>query len=184
MSSGEIVYTGPVTEALTYFDQCGFPCQKHVNPADHLIDTTTVDRRTMQTEEQSTERVNALILSWKRRIPTSTDIKEKDHSRTTTPRTRFNTIGVSFLRQVWYLTHRNFWITIRDPLGLGGFVLEAIIIGMAIGWIYYKIPPTLTGIRARQGFIYSVLGFQGYILLLFTIYKASVDMKVPQSQLF
>ena len=29
-----------------------------------------------------------------------------------------------------------------------------------------------------QGFIYAVLGLQGYLLLLFTTWKVSVDMKV------
>ena len=51
-------------------------------------------------------------------------------------------------------------------------------IGVFVGWIFYKIPGSLTGIRSMQGFIYTVIGLQGYLLLLFTTWKVSVDMKV------
>jgi hypothetical protein len=140
-----------------------------------------VDRRTPEAEEQSSARVTTLTLAWRRRNPPSSNVKKEDLSSDTERQQPRFTQGVFLLRQIRYLTHRNCWISIRDPLGLGGFLLEAIIIGTAAGWIFYRIPPTLTGIRAMQGFIYSVLGLQGYILLLFTIYKVSVDMKVLQS---
>lgn len=178
LSSGQTVYTGPVTEALTYFDQNGFPCPQHVNPADHLIDIITVDTRTPQAEEQSSDRVNSLILSWQRIQLPSLNGTEKD----TTLSPPIKPIKVSLIREIWYLTSRNFWITIRDPFGLGGFLLASIISGTLVGWIFYKIPQTLTGVRTMQGFIYTVLSLQGYLLLVFTIYKVSIDMQVPQSE--
>lgn len=66
----------------------------------------------------------------------------------------------------------------RDPYGLGGFLFEGVFIGVFVGWIFYKIPGSLTGIRSMQGFIYTVIGLQGYLLLLFTTWKVSVDMRV------
>jgi hypothetical protein len=175
LSGGQTVYSGPVTDVLTYFDNLSYPCPAHVNPADHLIDLSTVDTRTSSAEETSSVRVSSLIQSWKRHQLTSSVGPE---SLTTPPEAPVNSPGVSLFRQIWYLTTRNFWITVRDPYGLGGFLFEGIFIGVFVGWIFYKIPGSLTGIRSMQGFIYTVIGLQGYLLLLFTTWKVSVDMRV------
>jgi hypothetical protein len=117
-----------------------------------------------------------LILSWKRKQIVSS--AGENLGPAALSEASIKAPGVPLLCQTWYLTTRNFWITIRDPFGLGGFLFEAVIIGVIIGWIFYKIPSSLTGIRAMQGFIYTVIGLQGYLLLLFTTWKVSVDMKV------
>jgi len=166
-----------VADVLTHFDHLGFPCPQHVNPADHLIDISTIDNRTEAAEQESSQRVTILIQAFKsQRLGSPTAVQNRPTTATSNAPDR--TRDVSLFRQTWYLTTRNFWITIRDPKGLLGFLLEAIIIGTVVGWIFLKIPPTLTGIRSMQGFIYTVLGLQGYLLLLFTTYKVSLDMRV------
>jgi hypothetical protein len=165
-----------VNDVLTYFDEQGFPCPPHVNPADHLIDVATVDTRTPEAEEETGTRVTTLVLAWKRSLLLSS--AGPPAPPISPPEAPIKSPGVSLFRQTWYLTTRNFWITIRDPYGLGGFLFEGIFIGVFVGWIFLKIPPTLTGIRTMQGFIYTVVGLQGYLLLLFTTWKVSVDMKV------
>jgi ABC-2 type transporter len=176
LSRGEIVYTGPVTDVLSHFDPLGYPCPEHVNPADHLIDISTIDTRTEDAERESSARVTTLIQAF--RTEPAAPLTEDSRPVTATSTSPVRSRKVSLFRQIWYLTTRNFWITIRDPHGLLGFLLEAVIIGTIVGWIFLKIPPTLTGIRTMQGFIYTVLGLQGYLLLLFTTYKVSLDMKV------
>ena len=176
LSTGRTVYSGPVSDVLTYFDSLGFPCPQHVNPADYLIDISTVDTRTPDLEIQSSERVDELIHSWKRAQLVSSSGEPTHPLLPSEP--PIKSPGVSIFRQVWYLTTRNFRITVRDPFGLGGFLFEGIFIGVLIGWIFYKIPPTLTGIRSMQGFTYTVIGLQGYLLLLFTTWKVCNDMRV------
>lgn len=163
-------------EVLTYFDQLSFPCPARVNPADHLIDISTVDNRTPQAEEESSVRVDSLILSWRRGQLSTTSRLVRPSGMP--PGAPIQAPGVSTLRQIWYVTTRSFLITVRDPYGLVGFLFGALLIGTVVGWIFYKIPPTLSGIRSMQGFIYTTLGFQGYLVLLFTTLKVSVDMKV------
>lgn len=179
LSSGQTVYSGPVSEVLTYFDQHSFPCPQHVNPADHLIDISTIDTRTTEAEEHTSTRVNSLILSWRRSQLVSSEVEAR--GPITPPAPSIKSTGVPLFRQTWYLATRNFWITIRDPFGFTGFLFEAVIIGTVVGWIFYKIPSTLSGIRAMQGFIYAALGLQGYLLLLFTTWKVCADMKVHPS---
>jgi ABC-2 type transporter len=177
LSSGQTVYTGPVANVLAHFDGLGLPCPDHVNPADHLIDISTVDTRTAEMEQQSAARVNSLLVAWKHSL---IGISSGNHPvPSTIPVVTVKEPGVSIFRQIYYLFTRNFWITVRDPFGLGVFLLEAIIIGAFVGWIFFQIPSTLSGIRSLQGFMYVCVGMQGYLLLLFTTWKVSVDMRVP-----
>ena len=177
------MYSGRVADVLTHFDRLGFPCPQHVNPADHLIDVSTIDNRTEAAEQASSQRVTTLIQAFKsERIDSPTSAQNRP--TTSTSNSPALTRGVSLFRQTWYLTTRHFWIAIRDPKGLSGFLLEAIIIGTVVGWIFLKIPSTLTGIRSMQGFIYTVLGLQGYLVLLFTTYKVSLDMRVQKTLLY
>ena len=170
------MYTGPVSSVLSYFDAQFLPCPSHVNPADHLIDVSTIDLRTVALESDSKARVTNLLQTWSRsQLASSAGVAPATQ---VPPALEIKAPGVPLWRQTWYLTERNFWIIIRDPFGLGGFLFEAIIIGTVVGWIFLKIPGSLTGIRSRQGLIYTVLGLQGYLLLLFTTWKVSVDMKV------
>jgi hypothetical protein len=171
------VYTGAVSNVLDYFARRGFPCPVHVNPADHLIDVATVDTRTLTAEAHSADRVNALLESWTQQTSPSPDTPL---ARTTTPiDPQIPDPGVSLFRQIWYLTTRNLRTTVRDPFGLGGFLFEGVFVGTLVGWTFYNIPRTLTGIRSMQGFIYSAIGMQGYLILLFTTWKVTVDMPVP-----
>lgn len=181
MSSGQTVYTGPVSDVLGHFDDLGFPCPDHVNPADHLIDISTVDTRTVEDEQSTTARVESLLLAWKRsRLGSS---RGPINVPSAIPVVTVRDPGVSIFRQIWYLFTRNFWITVRDPFGLGGFLLEAILIGVFVGWIFFQIPSTLSGVRSMQGFMYVCVGMQGYLVLLFTTWKVSVDMRVYPCQL-
>ena len=168
-----------MSSALNYFDAQSLPCPSHVNPADHLIDISTLDLRTPALESVSTARVTALLENWTHSQLTSSAGATAPPEEPPSPPVK--SPGVPLWRQTWHLTKRNFWITVRDPFGLGGFLFEAVIIGTALGWIFWKIPRTLTGIRSMQGFIYTVLGLQGYLLLLFTTWKVSVDMKVSHN---
>ena len=41
LSLGSQVYHGPARQALAYFDNLGFPCEEHENPADFFLDVLT-----------------------------------------------------------------------------------------------------------------------------------------------
>ena len=131
LSSGQTVFTGAVSSALTYFDAQSLPCPPHVNPADHLIDISTLDLRTPALESVSTARVTGLLENWTRsQLTSSAGVTAPPEEPPSPP---VKSPGVPLWRQTWHLTKRNFWITIRDPFGLGGFLFEAVIIGTVLG---------------------------------------------------
>jgi len=61
LSQGRVAYAGPGAEAVPYFGALGFPCPETLNPADYIVDITSVDLRTPAAEAESRARVARLI---------------------------------------------------------------------------------------------------------------------------
>lgn len=60
---GFVVYNGAVTHMPQYFESLGHPCPGNVNFADFVLDVVSLQMS--ETKEQSQNRVNYLIQSWK-----------------------------------------------------------------------------------------------------------------------
>ena len=83
---------------------------------------------------------------------------------------------VGFLRQLTVLTDRTLKVTYRDPMGMVGAIGESILMAIITGYIFYDLQRTQAGIRSRQGALYISVGLQGYLFLLFEIYRLTMDV--------
>ena len=191
LAKGSPVYFGSAVAAPTYFENLGYELPPFVNPAEHLIDLAAVDTRTEELEASSLVRVNRLHQSWQREItsrketgPIATAEKldtnwdaEKatgagqDMSKATPKQT-------SLTRQVKVLTSRTFKVTLRDPLGVFGSLFESVGMAIIMGWIFLSLPKTLSGIRSREGALYTAAALQGYLILLYDTYRLTIDIEL------
>ena len=64
LSRGRVVYAGPTTKILEYLSTLGTTCPHESNPADFIIDASSLDTRDAEKEEKSKGRVDKLIQSW------------------------------------------------------------------------------------------------------------------------
>lgn len=64
MSDGRLVYHGPTEQALDYFTGIGYVCPEHYNPAEFLADLVSVDHSSPESEKETRERLDALVLAW------------------------------------------------------------------------------------------------------------------------
>lgn len=174
LSRGNIAYTGPTIECLSWFDRL-LPggLRPHVNPADYLIDIVAVDTRNSEAEDESQARVNRLLAAWSKEseVRSAADKTTREHSRAPVQRVKRTQHSVPFLQQVQVLTSRTLLTTIRDPFGLVGSWSEAIFMGLVCGLIFYKIPHNLAGIRSTQAAFYLICAGHSYLLILFEIYR-------------
>ncbi|KAJ3322424.1 hypothetical protein HDU76_013893 [Blyttiomyces sp. JEL0837] len=65
LSKGDVVYCGPAQDATNYFAGIGHPIPDQMNPAEFLIDITSVDNRDQETEARGRARLNGLIEAWR-----------------------------------------------------------------------------------------------------------------------
>jgi hypothetical protein len=185
LARGNVIYSGEVSGIEEYFRSLGRPFPKHMNPADFIIDESSVDYRSPEAEEASTARVDALIAAWREyeahihslvtnQVPL--EAASTSASAAAEPNLGEEMRGGAarpppLWRQISVLTRRTFKTTYRDPLGLSGCLAEAILMGIIAGWIFYKMDGSLSGIRSRQAALYMAASLQGYLILLFETYR-------------
>lgn len=185
LSEGNLIYSGLASESILHFHRLGYTLPEYMNPAEFLIDLTTLD--TQRPDRGSSSHVHAESLSsaWHAAVQTEkkagmqpadfplANVQPGEHPQTFKP---------GFWRSVTVQTSRTTKVTLRDPLGLTASLLEAILLGIIAGWIFLNLDKTLSGIRSREGALYCAAVLQGYLVLLQETYRLSSDVKLFDSE--
>ncbi|KAJ6138586.1 hypothetical protein N7471_005072 [Penicillium samsonianum] len=184
LARGAAVYSGSVEGSLAHFEECGHVLPPFVNPAEFLIDLAAIDNRTEALEAASNLRVERLREVWRSKQTVATDTEAEGKREKETPKPEVGSFEtgavkhVSFRRQLRVLTSRTFKTTIRDPMGVAGSLLEAV--GMAVinGWIFLQLDESQSGIRSREGSLYTASSLNGYLILLYETYRLTIDIRL------
>jgi ABC-type multidrug transport system ATPase subunit len=181
LSGGYSLYSGSAHDCLPHFAHLNYPLPLFVNPADHLIDLAAVDTRSPELEATSVARVEGLKKAWRQQSECQmlgfNGEKPAEHTQAPGPAAP-GSGQTAVSRQVRVLTGRTLKVTLRDPLGLIASLLEAIAMGVLMGWIFVSLDGSLAGIRSRQGAVYTAAALQGYIILIFEAYRLTRDIEV------
>ncbi|MCJ1287087.1 hypothetical protein MMC26_006435 [Xylographa opegraphella] len=181
LTRGSPVYSGPAQPCLEYFAKLGHELPPFVNPAEHLIDLAAIDTRSPELEETSLARVTRLKEAWRATSSSalSSEMSEKALLQEDSERTPLANGGRSpFRRQVKVQTLRTIKTTWRDPMGMTGSLVEVLGMSIITGWIFLHLDGSLTGIRSREGALYTAGSLQGYLILLFETYRLTLDIGV------
>jgi hypothetical protein len=139
----------------------------------------TVDNRTRDAEATSQARLDHLVSEWRdeseRRFGARTSVVLTETKRESPAHKRVT--KSSPLRQIYVLTSRDIKTAVRDPLGFLASWTEAILLSLACGLIFLRLPRSLSGIRSREGALYTAVAMHPYIYVLYDIYRlTSGDM--------
>ncbi|KAH8881403.1 P-loop containing nucleoside triphosphate hydrolase protein [Thozetella sp. PMI_491] len=173
LTRGSPVYSGPVDACLPWFAQLGHELPPFVNPAEFVIDTSAIDNRTPEFEAETSARVQHLKTSWAEEVSRRYG-SEKGGTPRTAPVLHHQHAG--FVRQLRVLTDRTLKVTIRDPMGMAAALLQAILMGVICGYIFFNLPRDQAGIRSREGALYTTSALQGYLFLILEIYRLTIDI--------
>ncbi|OCK83730.1 P-loop containing nucleoside triphosphate hydrolase protein [Lepidopterella palustris CBS 459.81] len=181
LTRGCPAYSGPAVECLPYFARLGYELPPFVNPAEHLIDVVAVDTRSPELEAASSARVEWIKAAWREHSaqgsPEGTSIQLSRSNAVSSPKS-FTAYHSAVLRQTRVLTARTWTVTLRDPMGMFGSLIEAFSMGIVAGWIFYDLGSNLEGIRSREGALYTAAALQGYLILLYETYRLTVDIEL------
>ncbi|KAJ3981793.1 P-loop containing nucleoside triphosphate hydrolase protein [Lentinula detonsa] len=172
LSQGFPVYSGPTNAAVAWFEsRVPGSFSEHINPADYLIGIVAVDNRNPEADLKTRTQLHYLVESWMKeslnRFPSTSSANGREISER--PAKAVQSAGV--WQQIRVLTSRTIRTTIRDPMGLTASWIEAVIMGLVCGLVFLNLPKTLAGIRSREAALYIACGLQGYLVLLYDIYR-------------
>jgi ABC-type multidrug transport system ATPase subunit len=186
LTRGSPVFSGKADDCISWFKSLGMELPAFVNPAEFLIDIAAIDNRSPELETASSERVEHLKHAWaaesdklysspgeKRTVEDRT--KQTAATRAQTPNSRFHS---PFIRQTRVLTSRTFKTTWRDPMGMTGSLVEAIGMGVMTGWVFLSLGRDQSGIRSREGALYTAAALQGYLILMYETYRLTIDIQL------
>ncbi|KAF2195388.1 P-loop containing nucleoside triphosphate hydrolase protein [Zopfia rhizophila CBS 207.26] len=181
LTKGSPAYAGSAKECLPYFANLDYELPPFVNPAEHLIDIISVDNRSSEAEEANQARVNRIKDAWREHSSKMVSDDAGLHGSSTIMRHSSHVLTsqcTSLLQQVRVLTARTWIVTIRDPMGMFGSLVEAIGMAIIAGWIFLQLDSSLSGIRSRQGALYTAAALQGYLVLLYETYRLTTDIQL------
>jgi ABC-type multidrug transport system ATPase subunit/ABC-type multidrug transport system permease subunit len=187
LARGSALYSGSLNGSLAHFEELGHILPPFVNPAEFLIDLAAIDNRTEELETASNARVQRLMEAWRSK-QTQVTIKNQDggekEAAKYAPKHELDNPQdeivktVSFRRQFHVLTSRTFKTTIRDPMGVAGSLLEAVGMAVISGWIFLQLDESQSGIRSREGSLYTASSLNGYLILLYETYRLTIDIRL------
>lgn len=181
LTRGSPAYAGSAENCLGYFAKLGHEMPPFTNPAEYLIDVVSVDNRSEEAEAVAEERVQFIKAAWREHCAGTVGEKQQQNvvaapgGNGLLPRKQRHS---GLLQQIGVFTSRTWVVTIRDPMGMFGSLLEAISMAIITGWIFLHVDGSLSGIRSRQGALYNAAALQGYLILLFETYRLTDDIQV------
>jgi ABC-type multidrug transport system ATPase subunit len=179
LTRGSPAYAGSATDCLPYFTKLGHEMPPFTNPAEYLIDLVSVDNRNEEAEAAAEHRVNRIKEAWREHLSKSSNEKEDSANALTQTKSQKRKLQkTSVVQQIRVLTARTWTVTIRDPMGMFGSLLEAISMAVITGWIFLNMDGSLSGIRSRQGALYNAAALQGYLILLYETYRLTTDIQL------
>jgi ABC-type multidrug transport system ATPase subunit len=182
LTRGSLAYAGSAKDCLSYFANLEHEMPPFTNPAEYLIDLVSVDNRNEEAEAAAEHRVDHIKEAWRQHLSKSAN--EKDGIGSSAAATSSSqlqakrVLQTSLIQQTRVLTARTWTVTIRDPMGMLGSLLEAVAMAIITGWIFLNLDGSLSGIRSRQGALYNAAALQGYLILLYETYRLTTDIQL------
>ncbi|KAF2007920.1 ABC transporter-like protein [Amniculicola lignicola CBS 123094] len=180
LTKGSAAYAGSAKDCLPYFAGLGFDLPPYVNPAEYLIDVVSIDNRSAEAEAAAQARVDRITSAWKERSEKVVINSDSYQSKALVAQGSKIVFSkhTSLIQQIQVLTRRTWIVTIRDPMGVLGSLVEAIAMAVVMGWIFVQLDGSQSGIRSRQGALYTAAALQGYLILLYETYRLITDIQV------
>lgn len=190
LSSGSAVYCGPARDMVPYFTALGYPCPRYCNPSDFYVDLISIDRRSPEKEAECLER--AMVLSerfmekvrdtddhmWK---PTGTNtaqtLTESPQELSKVKKEEVITISErenrlpGRLHQFMILIRRHMYNDYRDLVTLLVHGLEALLMSLLVGCLYYGAGENRLSIQDTVALLYMIGALTPFAVVLDVIAK-------------
>lgn len=158
INGGDIVYSGPASNAVTHFTNLGHNFPSNTNPADFLIDILTMTPPKPVKKEIEIETIDEYDYG---REPNDESISSETYSLLVKSK-KMMPYATTFLQQFLILSKRSFYNFIRNFYLMPAHFGSSAILGLLLGGIYWKLGINLQACQNRVGVIFfmlSVLGF-------------------------
>jgi len=143
MGEGKLCFAGSIGDAADFFASQGFPCPPNYNLADHLIHTLAIvpgeeEERRKRVQDISTNFHESTFGKRHRSMITKVAIRQKKRVAEILPHYDRNAYYTGPCNQINWLLYRSLKRVSRDPYYVGIKVVEALLLGLFLGGLFFK----------------------------------------------
>ena len=135
LSMGKTVWYGKTDNALTHFAKLGYKIPENTNPSDFFSDISTLDQRTPELKEKSTERINLFQKAWQEKMIHSPLSSRNDLNGSNFKSSEKEAWPSPMYYEIFTLLRRAMLDVIRDKAILGATLGQAIFLTVLIFWL-------------------------------------------------
>eukprot|EP00042_Codosiga_hollandica_P026307 m.123320 g.123320 ORF g.123320 m.123320 type:complete len:637 (-) comp52155_c0_seq4:72-1982(-) len=159
LSRGKVAYFGDGMDALSHFGALGHNCPPFTNPLDFLIDISSIDTRSEESELRSSKQVARLVEGYEQSKACSQtqEFIAEIGSATSGDHSFESPVKLGFLKTVKILMHRlllNLW---RSPGGLNIRALQYVLFSFLLWAFMGRFSYDQNSIQNRIGYFYESL---------------------------
>ncbi|XP_051504195.1 ATP-binding cassette sub-family G member 8-like isoform X2 [Myxocyprinus asiaticus] len=189
LSSGSAVYCGQAKDMVPYFTALGYPCPRYCNPSDYYVDLISIDRRSPEIEAECLERTRILAAQFVEKVKNTEDCMwksedcgpmaldspqsiphiSKKESLITLSKLKNRLPGK--LHQFTILIRRQVFNDYRDLVMLVVHGLEALLMSLLIGFLYYGAGEEGLSIQDTVALLYMIGALTPFAVVLDVIAK-------------
>ncbi|XP_077438029.1 ATP-binding cassette sub-family G member 8 [Vanacampus margaritifer] len=192
LSSGSAVYCGAARDMVPYFTALGHPCPRYCNPSDFYVDLISIDRRSPEHEAQCLERARVLAEQFSEKVRDTDDHMWKSgmalmHSESGSAqpdKAKDDQVVViskdrdglpSRLQQFSILIRRHMYNDYRDLVTLLVHGLEALLMSLLVGCLYYGAGEQPLSIQDTVALLYMIGALTPFAVVLDVIAKCHAE---------
>ncbi|XP_061083568.1 ATP-binding cassette sub-family G member 8 [Conger conger] len=186
LSSGSAAYYGPAQEMVPYFTALGHPCPRYCNPSDFYVDLISIDRRNPDSEAECLARAKVLAEQFLEKVKGTDDFMWKPEEPSAlpdcaspAPRLQEEVITISNhedalpgrMHQFSILIRRQVYNDFRDLVTLLVHGMEALLMSLLIGFLYYGAGGERLSIQDTVALLYMIGALTPFAVVLDVIAK-------------
>ncbi|XP_019947025.2 ATP-binding cassette sub-family G member 8 [Paralichthys olivaceus] len=191
LSSGSAVYCGAARDMVPYFTALGYPCPRYCNPSDFYVDLISIDRRSPDREAECLERARTLSEHFMGKVRDTHDHMWKPAGTNAAPthtespqRTEGEEVITIYqqrnrlpgrLHQFTTLIRRHMYNDFRDLVTLLVHGLEALLMSLLIGCLYYGAGGERLSIKDTVALLYMIGALTPFAVVLDVIAKCHTE---------
>ncbi|XP_057705122.1 ATP-binding cassette sub-family G member 8 [Corythoichthys intestinalis] len=192
LSSGSAVYCGAARDMVPYFTTLGHPCPRYCNPSDFYVDLISIDRRSPEQEAQCLERARVLAKQFSEHVRDTDDHMWKsgpptthsDSSSLQQDKAEGDQVVViskererlpGRLQQFTILIRRHMYNDYRDLVTLLVHGLEALLMSLLVGFLYYGAGDQPLSIQDTVALLYMIGALTPFAVVLDVIAKCHTE---------
>eukprot|EP00742_Colponemidia_sp_Colp-10_P008391 GILJ01009087.1.p1 GENE.GILJ01009087.1~~GILJ01009087.1.p1 ORF type:complete len:1288 (-),score=160.00 GILJ01009087.1:132-3968(-) len=167
LTKGHLVYEGAAGNVVSYFSALGYECPVHNNPADWVLDLSSVDLRNARVEEESRSRVQRLVDTFATARAASLAVNAEAGLELVVSSPTVDTQEVKSVNAMAPLSvslpilfSRAGINLMRQPDLIIGRIMQPLAFGVILALFYTKLGDDQLSIQNRIGLLFSTTSFQ------------------------